>query len=239
MSSANLERFVREVNNFSTSKFILYESKLSRLLSSLSSNQTVYDVIEKCLRGFDFEVEFKRSMNAAKVSLPGKHEKLIALVYCVLVEIDGKKIDFYKFLKTYFSSTEINLCFAKFIEEMIVPFKNAMLSICGESVTVTADDDEEEYEEEFEEVEMETKIPETPIGFFAIDMHTKLRNLAMSLPRCEMAMPIFDAMKWAIDNNNKALFQSLAYSLCFITGNKQFAKIAKQIYSANYNPKYR
>lgn len=234
-SKANIEKFIGEVNRFSTSKFILYESKLSRFLSSLSNNQTIYDIIEKCLKGFDFDSEFRRVFGntQTKVSLPNKPDKLVALVFCILVEIDGKKIDFYKFLKTYFVANEINLAFAQFIEEIIFPFRAAVMALYGDG------EEEDELEEvQLEEVE-EKQVDNTPIGFFAVDMHTKLRNFATTLNRCEMAMPLFDAMKWAIDTNNKELFQSLAYSLIFVTANRQFSKIAKQLYNANYNPRFR
>lgn len=223
--STNVENFVKELNKFSGAKFILYEDKLSKFLTSLSANETFYSLIEKCLKGFDFEMEFKRSMNSSRIALPTKAEKLIALVFCILVEVDDKKIDFFKFLKTYFSADNINVSFAKFNEEMIKPFKNAALALCQDS-------DAEPAQVVVEETKKDDKI-----GFFAIDMHTKLRNLALSLPKCQMAMPIFDAMKWAIDTSNKELFQSLAYALCFITKNKKFAKMAKQIYIAQYMPK--
>lgn len=133
---AELDNFVNACNEITSGKFILAEIKIRNFLKTLAENASVCEILEDCLQNYNFDKEFAK----AKISnglhggysfkLPEGNSKVIALVYCMLCDINSKNIDFYSFINTYFNNgmgPNVNYAYSYFCESVMVPFKNAMI----------------------------------------------------------------------------------------------------------------
>ena len=138
MRSINSEesKKIREFSNYCdemiNGKFILADIKISNILKSIAQSKELYNLMAECLLNFNFDEEFEK----AKVSnfgekyfkMPEEDYKRIALVFCFMVEVDNKKIDFYDFITNYFKSKELGGEYLVFAKTMLVPFKNDVLA---------------------------------------------------------------------------------------------------------------
>ena len=127
---------------------------IARILQDISESKEIYELIAECMKNFNFDKEFNR----AKVKLPTKdgyfimpesRAIVIPLVFCVLVDIRDRKINFHDFLRTYFMSEQIDE-FENFAQTLVVPFRNALaycFELDGESNSNTVDDNKYQNED--------------------------------------------------------------------------------------------
>ncbi len=126
--------FADAVDDMINGKFILADIKISKILKAIAQSKELYNLLAECLLNFNFEREFELAKNngfADKTfSLPQESYKKIAFVFCFLVEVDNKKIAFYDFITTYFTSANANSTveYKAFAEQMLLPFKNEILN---------------------------------------------------------------------------------------------------------------
>lgn len=119
-------------NELIDGKFILADSKISKILKDITESREVYNLLSECMANFNFEREFIR----AKIKLPTKpgyfkmpdeKYKILPMVFCILVDISKHKIDFQSFLKDYFSVEDGKISeYQNFANEVIKPFRNAI-----------------------------------------------------------------------------------------------------------------
>lgn len=119
-------------NELIDGKFILADSKISKILKDITESKEVYNLLSECMANFNFEREFIR----AKIKLPTKpgyfkmpdeKYKILPMVFCILVDISKHKIDFQSFLKDYFSVEDGKISeYENFANEVIKPFRNAI-----------------------------------------------------------------------------------------------------------------
>lgn len=119
-------------NELIDGKFILADSKISKILQDITESKEVYNLLSECMANFNFDREFIR----AKIKLPTKpgyfkmpdeKYKILPMVFCILVDISKHKIDFQSFLRDYFSSEDGKISeYENFANEIIKPFRNAI-----------------------------------------------------------------------------------------------------------------
>ena len=211
-NSYYLENFSNTVDEFVNSKFLLVEGKLSKFLSSIAKNKLLYSLIESCLKDFDFEEEFKKATKDDAFVLPTRAEKIIAFVFCLLVEADNKKLDFYKFLQLYFASKDAQASFNSFNEQVIIPFKNCVFVLCS-------DEPKENKEPE---------VKEPTLAELFMPCAQSLVNTASLYKKCENVKPIVYAMVESLKQNNTELFNALKVAL-LTNKNRKFVKEATAI----------
>ena len=112
MNNENIERekiinFINACNELVNGKFILADIKISKILKSISESTGVYNLIEECMINYDFDSEFSKCITTdasgvERFVLPKEEEKIVPLVFCLLVEIDSKRISFNDFIKAQF-----------------------------------------------------------------------------------------------------------------------------------------
>lgn len=131
-----LKRFFAACDEFTNGRFILADIKVAKILRAIADCEDIYNLLQECMINFDFDREFakckvKGSMGeVVTFRLPSEMHKLIPLVFCLLVEIDSKKIDFNYFLKTQFPlANSQNEEYESFSNSIIVPFKNAIADL--------------------------------------------------------------------------------------------------------------
>ncbi len=207
-----LDSFSKSVDEFVNSKFLLVETRLSKFLSSIAKNKLLYSLIERCLQNFNFEQKFKEVTANDKFTLPSKAEDIIAIVFCILVEADNKKLNFYQFLMEYFNAKEVDESFRKFNESVIIPFKNCVIVLCTQN-----------------EKPEPVKPAEPTFYEIFVPVANSLIKLARESKKCENAEPIVYAMAEAAKANNMQLFNALKVALFNSTKNRKFIKATKEM----------
>lgn len=151
-----LEEFISACNDFIDGKFILADIKISKILKVISKDEDLYNVVAECMINYDFEEEFelaKIGEQNAKFTLPAENHKIIPFVFCLLVEIDSKRLNFNEFLKTQFPfANNQNEEYDAFGKNIIIPFRNAIAEVFGIDVTK-----KEEVEDNQEGTNMDEK----------------------------------------------------------------------------------
>ena len=158
MEKQSIEKFLNSCDELINCKFLVAEYKLQKLLQELANAQEVCSLVGECLEQFNRDREFSKSFvqdgnGEFMFLLPEEEYKIIALVFCTLVDIDAKKIDFTDFVKRFFGSYENS--YQAFIENMIIPFKNLIADAFGLGENQTIEETEEQEEEETEEIDDE------------------------------------------------------------------------------------
>lgn len=131
-------------------KFILSDVKISKLLKSIATSSTLYNLFSECLVDYNSEQEFKNSLtgkkqNGSMITLPEEHEKIIAYVFYLFVQIDNKIINLQNFINQYFYNPDgYNLSYTNFSKNILVPFKKTVL----EKLNITNIDEDIEAEDE-------------------------------------------------------------------------------------------
>lgn len=123
--------FAEAVDDMINGKFILADIKISKILKAIAQSKELYNLLAECLLNFNFEREFELAKNNGygdkSFKMPDESYKKIAFVFCFLVEVDNKKIAFYDFINSYFTSNNTNE-YKNFAEQMLLPFKNEILN---------------------------------------------------------------------------------------------------------------
>lgn len=145
-----IKQFLDACDELVDCKFLVAEYKLSKMLKALASTQEVCNLVGECLEQFNRDREFAKAYMEDKlgnfyVDMPDEEYKIVALVFCTLVDIDGKKIDFTDFVMRFFGREENP--YEAFVQTMIIPFRN----LIEEAFSDNNQESEEEQDDEFED----------------------------------------------------------------------------------------
>ena len=126
MNKLEVDKFLEACDDLLNCKFLVAEYKIQRLLQQLASASDVCSLVGECLEQFNRDREFAKTFvqdgqGDFVCLMPSEEYKVIALVFCTLVDIENKKIDFVDFIKRFFGREENP--FKAFLDTMIVPFK--------------------------------------------------------------------------------------------------------------------
>lgn len=157
-----IKNFFDACNEMIQGRFILSDIKISKILKAIANSEVLYNLFAEVLSDFKFKEEFENAKTPNKVNggyfaVPEEDEKIVALVFCILLEVDNQKMNLQNFVNDYFYSPEgYNISYSNFSLSVLVPFKNAVLNLlgCNEDGTPIKEE-EEEVEPEEEEIEEE------------------------------------------------------------------------------------
>lgn len=120
--------FVDACNNACNAKFLIAEKHVSNILRSIAESTKIYNIFEQALKGYNFDAELHAAKTTvggrSKLVLPQNQSKLIAFVFCLLMQIDTDKLSLREFLDEYFYHTNPNEEFTRFATTLIVPFRD-------------------------------------------------------------------------------------------------------------------
>lgn len=151
----NIKKFIDSCDELISCKYLVAEYKIQTLLKALANAEEICELVGDCLEQFNRDREFAKAYiqdghGDFTFVLPEEEYKVIALVFCTLVDIDNKKIDFTDFVKRFFGNNENP--FGSFIESMIVPFRHLIAEAFGyenvqeEEMAVSEEDEEEKVD---------------------------------------------------------------------------------------------
>ena len=166
----NVKEFLDACDELLNCKYLVAEYKIQKMLKTLANSDEICSLIGECLEQFNRDREFAKAYiqdghgDFVYIS-PCEEYKVIALVFCTLVDIDNKKIDFVDFVKRFFGREEVP--FQAFLTEMILPFRNLIADVFGEEKITTEEpceaeegeeslsDDEDNEEDDYDDEEEE------------------------------------------------------------------------------------
>ena len=134
MENNKLKSFFDCCNELIAGKFIMSDIKISKLLKTIATCEELYNLFAKCLLNFNYKQEFKNAIrneiiNGGMFVLPEENDKKMALVFCVLLDLDNQKFTLQNFINEYFYNREgYNISYKAFAYNILIPFKNAILN---------------------------------------------------------------------------------------------------------------
>lgn len=124
-----ITQFIAGCNDMIKGKFILADIKISKLLNMIAQSSELYNFIKDSMYDFDFSREYHRAViknriNNGEFVVPNSQNTLIAFVFCLLVECDAKRLDFYGFINENFPAQSKTESYNTFAEKLLVPFRD-------------------------------------------------------------------------------------------------------------------
>ena len=128
---SKISQFIAGCNDMINGKFILADIKISKVLNMLAQSGELYNFIKDCMTDFDFSREFHRAevknrLNNGSFAVPSTPKSLVAFVFCLLVECDAKRMDFYSFINENFPAQSRTDSYKLFANTLLVPFRDAI-----------------------------------------------------------------------------------------------------------------
>lgn len=117
------ERFNSAVFDVVSSKYIMFEKNLAEMLQAVADCKEIYNLIARCMVNFDYSSELKKSNGKPFLVMPEYDEDKLAFLFCLLKDIDDKKIKFSALLERYFSYAQKNDAYGEFCRTVIENFK--------------------------------------------------------------------------------------------------------------------
>lgn len=168
-----IQAFYDACTEMTKAKFILADAKISKILKSILSSSDIVDVIAETLNNFNFQNEFskiqvKNELRGTRITMPMDNTKLVAIVFSLLSEIDSHRIDLHNFIFDYFNGNNTTLleAYDLFVEEVILPFRDAVCDLVGVEFEEEGEDTEFMFDEDgndtipLEDVDIESMRPE-------------------------------------------------------------------------------
>jgi len=131
----NLKNFFQACNEMINGRFILSDVKISKILNSIANSNVLYDLFAKCMVDFNYKSEFRNAKVTNKVNggyfvLPTDEKRIIALVFCFLIDVDNNRINLQNFInENFYSPDGYNISYSNFALNVLVPFKNSVSNV--------------------------------------------------------------------------------------------------------------
>ena len=126
-----IDEFKSACDNLLNSQYILAEGRISLVLEAIASSQTLYNLFDEVLKGFDYKATAKEHSTGREFRLPDTPEKIAALIFCVLLDMDKRVILLEDFLPFFYAS-DLNVAYENFLARIILPFRTAVLHLLTE-----------------------------------------------------------------------------------------------------------
>lgn len=133
LEQRQLVKFFKACNEMINGRFILSDIKIQNILKTIADSTLLYDLFSKAMTNFSFERELAEAKTSNRVNggyfnMPKQRNKILALVFCLLLEVNDKKINLQEFIAdNFFSQQGYNISYSNFSLVMLVPFKNAVM----------------------------------------------------------------------------------------------------------------
>ena len=214
-----ISAFINSCDDMINGKFILADVKILKILNMIASSEPLYRYIQECMIDFDFSREFSRAevqnrLNNGNFVPPVEKEKLVAMVFCLLVEFDKKHIDFYSFINNNFSTLTPGGEYGLFAKTLLVPFKNIIaehFGLINGSSNVEVAQEPVQTQPQDEEILKDEKVEEPAVEKTEMDkIWDNIPVLVDSLLRTIM---LDRKIKSDLKNSLEYILKSIKYSL--------------------------
>ena len=112
-----------------STKILFVDKKIDKILEAIATSPAVYELLSECMGQFNKDKEFdkafvKDSTGKKIFNMPKEEYKVLALVFCLLVDIGNGKIKFDELISEYFSDENGKLDTNAFMSRVIKPFRD-------------------------------------------------------------------------------------------------------------------
>ena len=95
-----------------SSKIIIADAKVSKVLRSIVSCPALVEIVGEALVGYNFSNELSKAVSTnaegkMKLILPSEPYRVIAFVFSLLSEFDGRRLDLQEFISQYFPENSL------------------------------------------------------------------------------------------------------------------------------------
>lgn len=131
----NIKNFFQACNEMINGRFILSDVKISKILNCIANSNVLYDLFAKCMVDFNYKTEFRNAKVTNKINggyfvLPTDEKRIVALVFCFLIDVDNNRINLQNFInENFFSPDGYNISYSNFSLNVLVPFKNSVSNL--------------------------------------------------------------------------------------------------------------
>ena len=235
-----IKNFFDACNEMIQGRFILSDIKISKILKAIANSEVLYNLFAEVLSDFKFKEEFENAKTPNKVNggyfaVPEQDEKIVALVFCILLEVDNQKMNLQNFVNDYFYSPEgYNISYSNFSLSVLVPFKNAVLNLlgCNEDGTPIKEEEEEvepEEEETEEEPNHKQKILFANLKMSLNELLSVIIKSKISYEEKEELKIIINALFEAIEMESLIIINALVIPLEHMIGKNKQVKRTNQL----------
>lgn len=166
----NIIDFYRSCDEMIEGRFILSDTKVSNILKCIVKSEVLYNLYSVCMKDFKFKTILSRCLaenpaNGGYFVMPEDEKEIVALVTCLLLEVDKKNINLQTFVtENFFSPDGYNISYNNFALTVLVTYKTAIKNLIGVDENGNVEDVEDiageqlEIEEEPIETDKNTKI---------------------------------------------------------------------------------
>lgn len=130
--------FTDSINKLIEGKLIMVNQNIAAVLRCVANSQILCKCLSETLRLTSYATEYSRAIVTwtrsdgvvvSQLKLPQDRNRLFAFVVCLLTEVDSGRRNFLDFLRDYYTDEYNNPSYAKFADEVLRPFKNAVINI--------------------------------------------------------------------------------------------------------------
>lgn len=128
-----VKSFQDAVNEFYTSRLIIVEKSIKKLLELIVSTPPLYRTVSECAATVNYPAEFKKAASrdgvGGKFTLPVNRRHVVALVTGLLYEFDNKTLSIVDFVTGYFTAETTHQSYLRFCDSVIKPYADAFLCL--------------------------------------------------------------------------------------------------------------
>jgi len=119
-----VNEFFAVLSEMKNTRYILCEKRINSALKLAAYSKILYDFFGRMLKNFDYANEVRGCCTADnRLVMPSNNKKLVAMVFCLLSDIDKKNIYLNDFLRQFYrGDKDINMAYMIFCVEVIEPF---------------------------------------------------------------------------------------------------------------------
>lgn len=234
-SAQQLNRFFQACDKFMNEKYMVADARIAEILRSIAESRALTDLFSAVTERFDYPSAKKTYLrfpasNASvhgKAFLPKDRGETLALVFCLLVDIDAGRIKFDDFLLRYFyEDGSYTASFALFSDRMLRPFRDIVKECFPDVVNNPP-----------EEPAVQTDDGDAALEAFAalaIEERTRLKSVSLSVDDAAAGDLLLSEMIQAAGKNNAAAIKALLAGYryfkraLFIEGGDELMKAGKE-----------
>ena len=146
----SLNNFSKLVGDLIESNYLLANSKIFEVVTSINSSKLLTETFKYFIEGFNFEEVlsncFIEEAGVKKFVLPTKNTDVLALVYLMLREINFKNLQLTDLLEYFDSTKNYDLAYKAFGEQVLLPFKTYVYQVGRVLINSTQSESEAQAE---------------------------------------------------------------------------------------------
>lgn len=136
MQNSNIYKFVHDCDELINSKMLFVDKNIDKLLTTIATSPEIYELVNECVGMFNKDKEFEKAFSRSSTGedvfvMPKEEPKVIALVFCLLLDISNGKISIEELVSTFFLDANERLSLNKFNQQIVCPFKQLVCEAFG------------------------------------------------------------------------------------------------------------